>query len=176
MYDNGRKMLHLVGRNGTSESGFPRRSGNYFNIGRVTSKSTWNLLVSEDEKEKGIRILLNYGHTAAHGLESATNYEVFLHGEAVSIGMMVAAKISQKSGLLNKESVRRQKNILREFGLPVEYTGISINSIIQSMKLDKKVRNKAVQWVLLGDIGKGIVNNKVDDAFVIESLNEVIRS
>ena len=49
MYDNGRKMLHLVGRNGTSESGFPRRSGNYFNIGRVTSKSTWSLLVSEDE-------------------------------------------------------------------------------------------------------------------------------
>jgi 3-dehydroquinate synthase len=133
-------------------------------------------VVSEDEKEKGKRIILNYGHTVAHGLEAATDYTLFLHGEAVSIGMMVAAKISSKSGLLDPEVVRRQQDVLRKFNLPVECTGISLEPILQSMKIDKKVRDEALQWVLLEDIGKTRVIDTVDDSIVIESLHEVIKS
>lgn len=133
-------------------------------------------VVSEDEEEKGKRIILNYGHTVAHGLEAATDYNLFLHGEAVSIGIMVAAKVSNKSGLLSIENVQRQQNILRRFSLPVEYTGISFESIIQSMKFDKKVRNETIQWVLLEDIGMPRVVDTIDDSVVIESLHEVIKS
>ncbi len=133
-------------------------------------------VVSEDEKEKGKRIILNYGHTAAHGLEATTGYTQFLHGEAVSIGMMVAAKISNKLDLIDAEIVRRQENLLRKFDLPVECSGISLESILQSMKLDKKTRKESVRWVLLEGIGKPLVISNIDEKIVIESLREVIKS
>ena len=75
-------------------------------------------VVSEDEKERGKRIILNYGHTIAHGLEAASQYGRFLHGEAVAIGMMGAAKLSQRLGLLSVEVVQRQQALLQKFGLP----------------------------------------------------------
>ncbi len=76
-------------------------------------------VVSEDEKERGRRIILNYGHTIAHGIEAATRYESFLHGEAVSIGMMGAAMLSQRLGLLSEEAVGRQRSLLQRFRLPI---------------------------------------------------------
>ncbi len=81
-------------------------------------------IVSEDEKERGGRIILNYGHTIAHGLETATQYKRFLHGEAVAIGMMGAAKLSQRLGLLSSDVVQRQQALLRKFGLPTRWEGI----------------------------------------------------
>ncbi|MCK4403291.1 MAG: 3-dehydroquinate synthase, partial [Dehalococcoidia bacterium] len=81
-------------------------------------------IVSEDEKERGRRIILNYGHTIAHGLEAATEYKRFLHGEAVAIGMVGAAKLSQRLGLLSSDIVERQQSLLRKFGLPTRWEGI----------------------------------------------------
>lgn len=133
-------------------------------------------IVSEDEKEKGKRIILNYGHTVAHGLEAATGYTLFLHGEAVSIGMMAAAKISSKSDLLDPEIVHRQEKVLKKFELPVKCNGVSLESVVLSIKLDKKTRNKSVRWVLLEGIGKAVVINNIDENIIIESLNEVIES
>jgi 3-dehydroquinate synthase len=113
-------------------------------------------IVSEDEKEQGIRVILNYGHTIGHGLEAATNYERFLHGEAVSIGMMGAAMISRQVGLLFQEVVDRQKALLERFGLPTTCSGIDIESLLKAMELDKKVVGKKVRWVLLS----GVRNSK----------------
>ena len=81
-------------------------------------------VVSRDERETlGIRALLNYGHTTAHALEAVTGYERYLHGEAVSIGMMAAADISKNMGLLSDDDVVRQRSVLEAYGLPLKYQG-----------------------------------------------------
>jgi shikimate kinase/3-dehydroquinate synthase len=132
-------------------------------------------IVSEDEKETGIRTLLNYGHTVAHGLEAATGYGRFLHGEAVSIGMMAAARLSQRLGLLSSEAVERHKAIFHKFGLPTDCSGVSLKDVLAAMELDKKVRAKAIRWVLLEDIGRAVIRIDVPEKDVLTVLQEVIR-
>jgi 3-dehydroquinate synthase len=148
-------------------------------------------VVSQDEKEKeGKRTILNYGHTIAHGLESATQYKRFLHGEAVAIGMMGAAKLSQRLGLLPSAAVERQQALLQEFGLPTslraEATGerrgrkrgsikLSLVRITEAMELDKKVKGKAIRWVLLEDIGKAVIRSDVPQQDVLTVLRELAK-
>jgi shikimate kinase/3-dehydroquinate synthase len=132
-------------------------------------------VVSEDERETGKRTILNYGHTIAHGLEAATKYGRFLHGEAVAIGMMVAARLSHRLKLLPQDAVERQKAILQKFGLPIDCSGVSLDSVLAAMKLDKKVRGKAIRWVLLEDIGRAIIRSDVPQKEVLSVLEEVVK-
>ena len=133
-------------------------------------------IVSEDEKESGRRTLLNYGHTIAHGLEAATQYEHFLHGEAVAIGMMGAARLSQRLGLLDPDKVIRQQSLLLMFGLPTSLPAKESNlklspaDITRAMELDKKMKDKAIRWVLLQDIGKAVIRSNVPYQDVLEVL------
>ena len=133
-------------------------------------------VVSQDEKEReGKRTILNYGHTIAHGLEAATQYRRFLHGEAVAIGMVGAAKLSQRLGLLPSAAVDRQQALLRKFGLPTGFSGLGLAEITRAMELDKKVKEKAIRWVLLQDIGKVVIRSDVpqqDVLAVIQGLAE----
>ena len=154
-------------------------------------------IVSQDEKERGIRIILNYGHTIAHGLEAATQYKHFLHGEAVAIGMMGAAKLSQKLGLLSSETVGRQQSLLQKFGLPTQCNcepfaschsegakrpknlaqgrlREAISAITRAMELDKKVRAKAIRWVLLEYIGQAAIRSDVSRQDVLGVLRELL--
>lgn len=133
-------------------------------------------VVSQDEKETGIRTLLNYGHTIAHGLEAANGYKGLLHSEAVAIGMTGAALISQKLGLLSAAKVRRQRQLLEKFGLPVSVSGIDADAVLKAMELDKKVRNKSIRWVLLTDIGQAVVRNDVPREVVHETVSKLVRS
>jgi shikimate kinase/3-dehydroquinate synthase len=132
-------------------------------------------VVSEDEKETGLRTILNYGHTVAHGLEAATNYGRFLHGEAVAIGMVAAAKLSQRLKLLSDEAVEYHKLILSEFGLPLDCRGVALQDMLSAMELDKKVKGRAIRWVLLKDIGRAVVRSDVPRDEVLKVLKEVIR-
>jgi 3-dehydroquinate synthetase len=132
-------------------------------------------IVSEDEKEQGIRIILNYGHTIAHGLEAATNYERFLHGEAVAIGMMGASMISRDVGLLFQEVVDRQKSLLERFGLPVAFSGVDIERLLQAMELDKKVRGKRTRWVLLTGIGQPVVRDDVHREVSVGVIKKLLK-
>jgi len=119
-------------------------------------------VVGEDEKETtGLRTLLNYGHTIAHGLETATGYGQMLHGEAVAVGMMGAAAIAEKLGLLGSKAVERQRALLKELGLPVSAPGADPDAILRAIELDKKVQGKAVRWVLLNRIGGATVRKDV---------------
>ena len=118
-------------------------------------------VVSEDEREREKRMILNYGHTIAHGIEAATDYERFLHGEAVAIGMAGAAMLSQRLGLIPLDIVSRQNSLLKGFGLPTSCSGVDQKRMLKAMALDKKVRERAVQWVLLEDIGKTTFRNDV---------------
>ena len=131
-------------------------------------------IVGEDEKERGRRTLLNYGHTVAHGLEAATNYERFLHGEAVAIGMMGAAMLSHQMGLLEREVVERQRALLEGFGLPTTYSGVDLETVLKTMELDKKVEEKLVRWVLLTEIGQAVIRDDVPPEQVVGMLGELM--
>jgi shikimate kinase/3-dehydroquinate synthase len=137
-------------------------------------------VVSQDEKErKGKRTILNYGHTIAHGLEAATQYKRLLHGEAVAIGIVGAAKISQRLGLLPSDAVERQQSLLQKFGLPTSLRAkqsnlkLGLAKIIRAMELDKKVKGKAIRWVLLQDIGKAVIRSDVPQQDVLAVLQEL---
>jgi 3-dehydroquinate synthase len=133
-------------------------------------------IVSEDEKEQGVRVILNYGHTIAHGLESTTNYGRFLHGEAVAIGMMGAAIISRQVGLLSQEAVNRQQALLAKFGLPTTCSDVDMEGLLQAMELDKKVRGKKIRWVLLAGIGKPVVRDDIHREEVVSAIKKLLQS
>ncbi len=137
-------------------------------------------VVSQDEKEReGKRTILNYGHTIGHALEAATQYKRFLHGEAVAIGMMGAAKLSQRLGLLSSDAVERQQALLQKFGLPTSLHAkrsnlkLSIAGVTRAMELDKKVRGKAIRWVLLQNIGKVVIRSDVPQPDVLAVIREL---
>jgi len=139
----------------------------------IRSASLKAQVVSQDEKERGQRIILNYGHTIAHGLEAATRYVGFLHGEAVAIGMMGAAKLSQKSGILPTNVVKRQQSLLQKFGLPTSFSSTGLAEIAKAMEVDKKTRAKKIRWVLLEDIGKTAIRANVPQQDVMAVLEEL---
>jgi 3-dehydroquinate synthetase len=129
-------------------------------------------VVSQDERETlGIRVLLNYGHTIGHGIETATGYGQYLHGEAVSIGMMGAANIGRGMGLMSDAEVERQRSVLEAYGLPLSAPGVAPGSVLEAMRSDKKVAGGAIRWVLLDGIGNAITRNDVPTEMVDDVLS-----
>ncbi len=131
-------------------------------------------IVSEDEKEQGRRILLNYGHTIGHGLEAATGYTRLRHGEAVSVGMVGAALLGRALGILSGEVVERHRRVLAAFGLPVSCGDVAAGDVLAAMELDKKVRGRAVRWVLLEGLGRPVVREDVPVRTVAGVLEELL--
>src|SRR6202158_3405471 len=106
-------------------------------------------VIEEDEREQARRAILNYGHTVAHALENLAGYGVFLHGEAVSLGMVAAAAIAQQAGMCDSDLVTLQNALLQALGWPVAYEGqVRAADILAAIQLDKKVANKQVRWVM----------------------------
>ena len=133
-------------------------------------------IVSKDEFEKGSeRIKLNFGHTIGHSLEGLTKYGKLLHGEAVSIGMVVAANISKNLKLISSETKNEIVSTLNQYDLPTNLTsGVDINDLFNNTKNDKKVKNGRINWVLLKDIGSPIIKDDVPNSIVIDSIREAI--
>jgi len=129
-------------------------------------------VVSRDERETlGLRVLLNYGHTIAHALEAATGYEKYLHGEAVSIGMMGAAAVCFGLDMLTYADVDRQRRLLEAYGLPVRLDQSGLEGAISAaMALDKKTVGGAIRWVLLDGIGHAVTRSDVPADLVDEAL------
>ncbi len=112
-------------------------------------------VVRRDEKEtKGIRTILNFGHTLGHAIEAASRYSQYKHGEAIAIGMGMAADISWKMGLLKKEDVVRLKQLISSTGLPVQLKGLSVDRVLKMMKHDKKFVGRTNRFVLACGIGR----------------------
>ncbi|MBN2186038.1 MAG: 3-dehydroquinate synthase [Dehalococcoidia bacterium] len=132
-------------------------------------------VVTEDEKEKGKRTLLNYGHTIAHGLEAATQYRQFLHGEAVAIGMVGAGKLSQRLGFLSPAKAKQHQSLLQRFDLPVSFSKIDLTDVERAMELDKKARGGVIRWVLLENIGKAVIHSSVPRQDVLAVLQELLQ-
>ena len=126
-------------------------------------------IVAQDERETtGLRTILNYGHTLGHALEAATAYGRYLHGEAVSIGMMGAAYLSQRLGMIDEALVGRQKQLLKRFNLPVKATNVDIDGLFEALAMDKKTEGGSVKWVLLEDVGRAVVRSDVPTELVKE--------
>ena len=128
-------------------------------------------VVSQDEKESGLRATLNYGHTIAHAIESLTNYEAFVHGEAVAIGMVAAGKIAIKAKLWNESEAQRQNNLIRKAGLPTKIPSyLDIEKIINSLQMDKKVKDGKVRFIMPVEIGKVTITNQINSELLREVL------
>ncbi|GCE17426.1 3-dehydroquinate synthase [Dictyobacter kobayashii] len=122
------------------------------------------MVIEEDEREQGRRAILNYGHTFGHALENASGYGEWLHGEAVSLGMVVAAALAQAAGLFDEKDVVRQNQLLMALGLPTTYSGsVRAHDILAAMQLDKKVVGKRVRWIMPRQIGEVVITSLPDD-------------
>lgn len=119
-------------------------------------------VVGKDEKEAGLRAILNYGHTIGHAVESLTGYRVVNHGEAVGIGMVAAGQIAVELGMWQKEDTERQNALIQKAGLPTQLpSGLDIEAIVDALQLDKKVKAGKVRFVLPTQIGVVTVTDEV---------------
>lgn len=127
-------------------------------------------IVQGDEREQGQRAILNYGHTFGHALEAITDYTTWLHGEAVAVGMEVAALLARAQGLLSSESVTRQQRLLLGYALPIACPDIDADAALERMSRDKKVRNGAMRWILPTSIGQASIYDAVPLAQVRQAI------
>lgn len=127
-------------------------------------------VVAGDEKEHGARANLNYGHTFGHAIESVTNYEVFLHGEAIALGMVAAGALARALGLVDDEFVARQRGIFEAYGLPVQWPELPADAVIQAMQKDKKVRAGTLKFIVADRMGHVIHRTDVTEAQVRQAL------
>ena len=124
-------------------------------------------IVSQDEKEKGLRAILNYGHTIGHGVESLTGYGLINHGEGVAIGMIAAGQIAVALGQWQQSESDRQLTLIQAAGLPTRLPKqIDINSILESLQLDKKVESGQIRFVLPTTIGSATITNQVPSSLI----------
>ncbi|WP_027340117.1 3-dehydroquinate synthase [Halonatronum saccharophilum] len=132
-------------------------------------------VVSKDEREEGLRAILNYGHTIGHAIEAVSNYKKYVHGEGVSIGMVGAAKIAFREGLLSEEDLIKQENILKSYGLPTSYDDLKVEAIIRALKKDKKVKSGELRFILAKKVGEVVITSDVNTNNIKEVVNELGR-
>jgi 3-dehydroquinate synthase len=149
------------------------------NIGALRRRDTRSLIhavrrsceikadvVARDERESGVRALLNFGHTFGHAIEAGMGYGAWLHGQAVGAGMVMAAELSSRLDLLAADGVARVRDLTARSGLPVEGPALSVERYLELMSVDKKVAGGKVRFILLEAIGRAVVRGGVDPAAV----------
>jgi 3-dehydroquinate synthase len=129
-------------------------------------------VVIKDEKESGLRAILNFGHTIGHAIESLTRYAKYTHGEANSIGMVAACRIAQNVSMLEEKYTLQLKQLLDKIGLPTQIEEINANAIINTLHIDKKVRKGRVRFVLPTRFGTVEVRDDIPIEVVNKSLKE----
>jgi len=118
-------------------------------------------VVGADEKESGLRRILNFGHTMAHAIEEETHYEKYRHGEAVAIGMLAAAQISSELGKTSAANVTRLENLIKKFGMVTNCAGLDADKLYDVTFRDKKTVGGKVNWVLMKNFGEVEISNDV---------------
>jgi 3-dehydroquinate synthase len=128
-------------------------------------------VVSQDEKETGLRAILNFGHTIGHAVETVTGYRRFLHGEAIALGMCCAADLAVRLGMLLNRDAARIKRLVELYALPVSLPDdIDVSDIINAMEIDKKAQSGRLRFVLPESIGKVKIVEDVDRKMIKEVL------
>lgn len=132
-------------------------------------------VVARDERESGVRALLNLGHTFGHAIEAGMGYGAWLHGEAVAAGMAMAADLSQRLGWISSSDVDRIRELLSRAGLPVNGpSDLAVSTYLDLMAVDKKVQQGKMRFVLMKSIGNAVITADVDPQKLKETL-EVCR-
>jgi len=129
-------------------------------------------VVNQDEKEKGIRSVLNYGHTFGHVIENLTNYKTYLHGEAVAIGMIMANELSIELGFLTKKENERIKNLLKRYDLPVSFKIKDVEEFYEHFFIDKKTINNTIKFIIPEKIGKYKIVKNIDKKIILKVLRK----
>ncbi len=127
-------------------------------------------VVAEDEKEKGVRAVLNYGHTFGHVIENITGYSQYLHGEAVAIGMVMANMLAVKLGLLSEDEAGRIKALLEKYGLPTSFVIRDPEAFYAGFFHDKKTQDATITFILPRGIGGYEIVRGLDKEVVLEIL------
>lgn len=132
-------------------------------------------VVSIDEKDtKGVRAILNYGHTIGHAIEAASKYGGrYTHGEAIAIGMVAAARISNKIGMLSDYELADVKHIINKAGLPVTIQKLKSSKVFQALCHDKKFTQEINKFVLPARIGKVKIVENIPNKFILEAIEEI---
>ncbi|XPV70499.1 MAG: 3-dehydroquinate synthase [Halarcobacter sp.] len=137
-------------------------------IAKSVETKAW--VVSQDEKEKGLRAALNYGHTFGHVIENETNYNTYLHGEAVGIGMVMANALAVKLGNMTEDEALRVKKLLEKYDIPTEYKIKDVEDFYEHFFLDKKSLDNKIKFILPKGLGDCEITDKIDKADVMTIL------
>lgn len=127
-------------------------------------------IVAADEKEKGVRALLNLGHTFGHAIENGMGYGVWLHGEAVAAGIVLAAELSRRMKLISEADINRIRKIFIQAGLPITAPKMSPEKYLQLMLLDKKVEAGKTRFILLNRIGEAVMRADIPPTLLTETI------
>lgn len=127
-------------------------------------------IVAGDEREAGLRAVLNFGHTFGHAIEAGAGYGEWLHGEAVAAGMAMAAELSVRAGTLRREDAERVKALITRAGLPVRGPRLAIERYLELMQVDKKAAAGKVRFILLDGLGRATLRGDLDESLVRESI------
>lgn len=128
-------------------------------------------IVGEDEKEQGVRALLNFGHTFGHAIENGLGYGEWLHGEAVGAGMVMAADLSVRLGMCEKDDALKLKALIAKAGLPIAPPPGLVNQFTELMGRDKKVSDTGLRLVLLEAVGRAKLVDNVDDTMLQQTIS-----
>jgi len=127
-------------------------------------------VVAADERETGVRALLNFGHTFGHAIEAGAGYGAWLHGEAIAAGMVMAAELSSRIGLIRERDVARVRTMIEGAGLPVRGPALAPEQLMQLMAVDKKASQGKLRFVVLEGIGRAALRAAIDERVVREAI------
>ena len=127
-------------------------------------------VVAADERESGVRAILNFGHTFGHAIEAGVGYGKWLHGEAVAAGMIMAAELSARAGNLRREDVVRVRRLIARAGLPARGPELAPERYLELMQVDKKVAGGKVRFILLETLGHAVLRADVAPHLVLQSI------
>ena len=130
-------------------------------------------MVGQDEREQGLRAILNYGHTFGHGIEAVTHYRTFLHGEAVALGMHAAGVLARELGLVDAGFVERQRACLAAYGLPVSWPELPVDDTLEAMRRDKKARAGTLKFIVADRMGHVVQRTDVTERQARKALEAV---
>jgi shikimate kinase/3-dehydroquinate synthase len=127
-------------------------------------------VVAADERESGLRAILNFGHTFGHAIEAGVGYGEWLHGEAVGTGMVMAAELSVRAGTLSRDDADRVKRLVARAGLPMQGPKLGVERYLELMQVDKKAAAGKVRFILLEGLGRATLRGDLNESLVRESI------
>ena len=127
-------------------------------------------VVSQDERERGLRAALNYGHTFGHVIENETSYNTYLHGEAVGIGMIMANDLAVEIEYMSQDEANRVKNLLEKYNIPTSYAIKNVEHFYEHFFLDKKSLDDKIKFIVPRNIGECEITDKISKDIVIKVL------